>query len=156
MVFCIFLCDKGSAVKAQPRTLRVLKCYAFWLTLSACLLFYRFALFFCISLLLRFSLVGYAHTRTLFAKSVAKTFIVSALYLFHLSPVFFQNFPLNGNFLLFFCKKIKERPFSRSLKICFHIIVFNILIKDVENIIFIRSPRSLKKSREPPCFFCEE
>ncbi len=41
LCFCsvFFLCVNNSAVKAQPRTLRVLKCVAFWLTLTAYLLF---------------------------------------------------------------------------------------------------------------------
>ena len=37
--------------------------------------FYRFALFFRFLLLLHFSLVGSAHTRSLFVKSEAKTFV---------------------------------------------------------------------------------
>ncbi len=40
--FFISLCVNNSAVKAQPRTLRVLKMHShFWLTLTACLFFCR-------------------------------------------------------------------------------------------------------------------
>ena len=79
-VFDILLCTNRSAVKAQPRTLCVLKCFAFWLTLTAYLFYYRFALFFFISILLYFSLVGSAHTRSLFVKSEAKTFASCVLH----------------------------------------------------------------------------
>ncbi len=68
----------NSADKAQPRTLCVLKMHShFWLTLSAYLLFYVGTSCLVLSFFVSSSLflVGSAHARTLFVKSVAKTFM---------------------------------------------------------------------------------
>ena len=55
----------------------VCKCFAFLMYFILLSLFYvgLCALFFLFRFVLRFSLVGSAHTRTLFEKSVAKTFV---------------------------------------------------------------------------------
>ncbi len=85
-LFGIYLCANRSAVKAQPRTLRILVNFDSLSTFyvgTSCLCFSLFLF------VLRFSLVGSAHTRTLFVKSVAKTFVF-LLYAVNLQALLLQ------------------------------------------------------------------
>ncbi len=84
-VFFIYLCVNQTAIKAQPRTLRVLKCSAFWLTLTAYLFCYRFALLFRFLLLLRFSICGLRPHLHAFCKKRGKNFCVLFLCVLYLS-----------------------------------------------------------------------
>ena len=66
-------CQSPTTNATRSKMLRIL------VNFDSLVFLYRFALFFRFLLLLHFSLVGSAHTRTLFVKSVAKTFVFYAI-----------------------------------------------------------------------------
>lgn len=87
-------------------------------------------------------------------KAWQKLLIFPRFTLSHI-PRFHSNFPSKQKIFSFFQKK-KKSDRSAALEFCFHINVFNAYKKIVENILFILFLRFSKKSRELPCFFCEE
>ncbi len=84
-LFDIYLCANRSAVKAQPRTLCVLKCFAFWLTLTAYLFLYRFALLFSFFASASLFFRGLRPHPFAFCKKRGKNFCVLLLYVLYFS-----------------------------------------------------------------------